>query len=339
MNARRAESGDSSMKGVLGLSWFDHRRTRELCAGLGIELVLLDTFHRGLWRYVLLTARTMVVLARRRPTVLVVQSPSLVLSLLGIAKRGVFGYRLIVDAHNEVVIPYENPQPWVRWLSRWVVRHADLTIVTNRQLAEIVQEQGGNAFVLPDKVPAPPPGGPRTLGDGFNVVLIATFAKDEPMEAIFEAVRGRELHLHVTGDPRKLNAALAAHVPPNVRFTGFLSEQDYWGLLRSANAIVDLTLKPNCLVCGAYEALALGKPMLLSDNVASLELFGDSAVFTDNSPQDIRLALDRLRLEQADLRVAAEHKRSELNEKWLTKARTLSEALSVEKAGARPQNV
>ena len=96
-------------------------------------------------------------------------------------------------------------------------------------------------------------------------------------------MRGADLHLQVTGNPHKIGLSVAQRAPPNVHFTGFLADEDYWQLLRSADAIIDLTSKADCLVCGAYEALALGKPMLLSDNTASRELFGEGAVLTDNS--------------------------------------------------------
>src|SRR5882762_4961791 len=327
------------MNGVLALTWFEHRRTRELCAGLGIELVLVDTAYRGARRYLLLSARTIRLLDRRRPDVLLVQSPSLVLSVLSVALRCALSYRLIVDAHTESVVPFENRQPWIKWLSRWVIRRADLTIVTNRQLAEIVREQGGKPFILPDRIPAPPPGTRRTLGAGFSVVLIATFAKDEPIDAIFEAVRGAELELYVTGNPRKLDATVVARAPPNVRFTGFLAEEDYWGLLRAADAVVDLTLKPDCLVCGAYEALALGRPMLLSNNPASVELFGDSALFTDNTAGDIRCSFERLKSERARLQAAVALKRNELAAAWTVRAHGLASMLRGWCTGIRPERV
>jgi glycosyltransferase involved in cell wall biosynthesis len=315
----RAANNDTDR--VLALSWFEHRRTRELCAGLGIELALLETRYRGVRRYLLLAMRTIALLVRRRPRVLLVQNPSLVLGALSVAVRRVFGYRLIVDAHNEAVVPYANRQPGLTALSRWVIRSADLTVVTNRQLAEIVRNQRGTPFVLPDRIPTPAPGTVRQLGGSFNVVLIATFARDEPIEAVFEAVRGADLQLYVTGNRSELDDGIAAHAPPNVQFTGFLSDEDYWGLLRSVDAIVDLTLKADCLVCGAYEALALGKPMLLSRNAAGVELFGDGAIFTDNSPQDIGRALEHLRADRAALHVAAQRKREELMQRWTAQAR------------------
>lgn len=323
------------MSGALALTWFEHRRTKELCAGLDIELLVLATKLRGPLRYLVLDARTLTLLARRRPEVLLVQNPSLILAALAVAARGVLGYRLIVDAHNEAVVPYINRQWWVARLSRWVIRRADLTIVTNRQLAQVVERCGGRPFTLPDRIPTPPAAPARALRGAFNVVLIATFAPDEPVAEVLDAVRGTEVELYVTGDHRKLDQSVVARVPANVHFTGFLIDEDYWTLLRSADAIVDLTLMDDCLVCGAYEALALGKPMLLSNNAASVELFGDSAVFTNNTAADIRLALERLRLERGRLQVAAEHKRSELADLWTGSARSLGELVAGSRRSAR----
>jgi hypothetical protein len=169
------------MRRALALTWFQHRRTKELCAGLDIELLVLTTKLGGLLRYLVLSARTLVQLARRRPKVVLVQNPSLILAALAAAVRGVLGYRLVVDAHNEAVVPFINRQRWVARLAQWVIRRADLTIVSNRQLAERVLRQGGKPYTLPDRIPMPPPVPARTLSGTFNVVLIATFAPDEPI--------------------------------------------------------------------------------------------------------------------------------------------------------------
>jgi glycosyltransferase involved in cell wall biosynthesis len=316
-----------SLRGVLAVTWFEHRRTRELCAGLALELALVDTRLRGVRRYLLLSLRTLVLLARQRPRVLLVQNPSLVLAVLAVMLRPIFGYRLIADAHNEAVAPYENRQRLIKGLSRWVVRHADLTIVTNRQLAQIVTRQGGAPYVLPDRIPTPPAGVAPAASEGFRVALIATFARDEPVAAVFEAVRGANLQLHVTGNPKKLAPSVTQSAPPNVRFTGFLADADYWQLLRSADVIIDLTLKDDCLVCGAYEALAVGKPMLLSNNAACMELFGGSALYTDNTAQDIRHCLEQLKNECVAMAGAVARQRSQLAADWSRHADILGATL------------
>jgi glycosyltransferase involved in cell wall biosynthesis len=313
---------------VLALTWMDQRRTEELCAGLDLELVVLKTARRGLLRYLVLGARTVVLLARRRARVLLVQNPSLVLAALAVVLRSVLGYHLIVDAHNEAVEPYINKQRWIRTLSHWVIRKSDLTIVSNRHLGDLVEVYGGRSFTLPDRVPTPPPGVRNALGGPFNVVLVATHARDEPVAEIFEAVRGTDIQLYVTGNPRRLAPALAAIVPPNVHLTGFLPDAEYWALLRSADGIIDLTLMDDCLVSGAYEALAVGTPMLLSNNRASVELFGEAATFTDNTAPDIRRALELLRSRHDKLKLAAELKRNELAERWSASARDLASVIN-----------
>jgi len=315
------------MRDALALTWMAHRRTTGLCAGLDLELLVLETDLRGPLRYLLLSARTTALLLRRRPRILLVQNPSLVLSVLAVVLRPLLRYRLIVDAHNEAVTPFIHQQRWLRWLSRWILRKAELTLVTNGALAAAVATQGGRAFTLPDPIPQTPAPAVSRLRGEFNAVLIATFAADEPVRAVFEAVRASNIELYVTGNHRKLDVATAESVSPNVRFTGFLSEGDYWKLLHSADAIIDLTLMDNCLVCGAYEALAAGKAMLLSANPASIELFGDSALYTDNTPNDVRRMLVQLRNERGRLERAAVLKRAELTASWTLRARDLADIL------------
>lgn len=312
------------MKNVLALTWLEHRRTTGLCNALNLELIALETPLPGALRHLVLSVRTAALLLRRRPAILLVQNPSLVLSGLAVALRPLLGYRLIVDAHNEAVEPFVNRQPWVRGLARWVIRKADLTIVSNRQLAQIVERLNGRPFTLPDPTPVPPPSEKRTLPGSFNAVLISTFAPDEPVAEVFSAARGMDLQLHVTGNHRKLPSTVLAAVPPNVHFCGFLPEEEYWSLLQSADAVIDLTLMDNCLVCGAYEALALGKPMLLSNNCASVELFGSSAIFTDNTAPDIRRSLERLKIESTSLQSLVAQKRREFSDTWALEAQSLA---------------
>jgi glycosyltransferase involved in cell wall biosynthesis len=304
------------MSGVLALTWLDHRRIRELCAGLGFELAVMTTPHRGVNRYLLLSGRTLALLWHRRPRVVIVQNPSLVLPLLVVLVRALFGFRLIVDAHNAAIIPFVRPCWLIARISRWLVRKADLTIVTNRQLADLVRKQSGKPFVLPDRVPIPPPVRGARLRTQFTVALVAAFAADEPIDEVFEAVRETDIIVYVTGDHRRMSRHTAERAPKNVHFCGFLAEADYWALLSSVDGVVDLTRTDHCLVCGAYEALAVGKPMLLSKSLASMELFGDGALYTDNTPKDIRLALERLKEQSASLHAAALSTRRQLQDSW-----------------------
>jgi glycosyltransferase involved in cell wall biosynthesis len=239
--------------------------------------------------------------------------------------RGWFGFRLIVDAHNEAVEPFIHTDRVVRWVTRFVLRHAHLVIVSNRQLAQIVRAAGGQPFVLPDRVPSVAAPAERALPGTFRVVFICTYAPDEPVAEVIEAVRGLDLTLFVTGKLSNCDPRVRAGAPANVTFTDFLSEEGYWEYLAAADAIVDLTLMPNCLVCGGYEAAALGKPLLLSRNDAAIDLFADAALYTTNDVPDLRRAISQLRAEAASLAARMRPRRDQLRFDWDRSIATLAD--------------
>lgn len=281
------------MNGIAFLTWSSHRRTSGLAAALGIELLEVISVRRGAARHAELVVRTVRLLCTRSLRVIVAQNPSIVLATLLVCLRPLRRYRLVVDAHNEAITPFVHDVAIVRVLSRWLLRRADLTIVTNAELAERVRQARGRPVVLPDPLPAVPPDLPAEARRPAYVVVVCTFAPDEPLSEIFAAASAlRDVQFKVTGNARRCPPELLAAKPGNVELTGFLAERDYWALLAASQAVLDLTGMPDCLVCGAYEALALGVPMILSDNPAGRRLFGQTAVFTATSPAGIAAATE-----------------------------------------------
>src|SRR5205807_6653113 len=139
--------------------------------------------------------------------------------------------------------------------------------VSNDALKEVVERTGGTAIVLPDKLPALGAAADTVLPVPL-VVFICTYSIDEPYRDVIEAARlvGPRINVLITGDPR--NFEPDPPLPPHVRLTGFLAEPVYEDLLRQADLVIDLTSAENCLVCGAYEAVALEKPLVTSDTRA-----------------------------------------------------------------------
>jgi glycosyltransferase involved in cell wall biosynthesis len=139
---------------------------------------------------------------------------------------------------------------------------------------------------------------------------------------------GTDFVFAVTGNDRKLSAEDRSIKPANVRLTGFLSEPDYWRLMQDSHAVLDLTLMPDCLVCGAYEALAAERPMILSDGVASRELFANVACFSQETEQDIGDAVIQMRehYETLSNRMGAE--KAAFQTTWAARAANLMSALS-----------
>jgi glycosyltransferase involved in cell wall biosynthesis len=289
------------------VTWERHRRTQELSGDLRASLFEITSGLPRLGRYAVLLARTAMCLFRTAPDVLIVQCPSIVLGLWALALRPVFGYRLIADLHNEAVKPYIVSSRVYERLLRVIHRAADLCLVSNPNLAPVIERAGGKAFVLPDKLPQLHPvatAAPATP----SVVFVCTYSRDEPFLEVIEAARALDpaVTLFVTG---RYRGKEPLSVPGNVRLTGFLPEDAYVALLGSADVIVDLTAIEDCLVCGAYEAVALGRPLVTSDTAALRGYFRQGTVYSRHDSVSLADAItyalahrDRLAAEMRDLK-------------------------------------
>lgn len=275
------------------ITWERHRRTRSIAEALRIPLTELTRPGGRFTRYFRDSLATIRSLSRLSGRTVVVQAPSVVLGNLAISLRGLLNLRVVVDAHNAVVEGAEHASQPLRFLYRRILRRAHVVIVTNSSLAARVTRLGGNAAVLPD--PVPPLDGTVSRQAGDHIVVISTWADDEPIAAVLQAAQSlREpLHFVITGRPRGALADTARRTR-GVKLSGFVSDSEYVELLRSARVIVDLTLREDCLVCGAYEALAVGRPLIVSDSRALRELLKDGAAYTANEPEAIGAAVARV---------------------------------------------
>ena len=277
-------------KHIIWIAWEKHRRSSEIARvfpDMGLFQFEFDA--PRLVRYVVLLARTGKVLLKEKPDIIFVQNPSLVLTVYMIIICKMLGLTCIVDAHNEGVKPFSSKLNWLLPLYGWIHKYADLTVVTNQELAEVVTANGGNPFVLADKLPEFQEYHPVELKGKYNIVYICSFEKDEPYQEVIEAARllDPNMYFYITGNYRKASQEIVENAPSNVVFCGYLAEPDYINLLYSCDVIMDLTMIDNCLVCGAYEAVSLGKPTILSDTKAIRHYFSQGAVYTENTAQDI----------------------------------------------------
>jgi glycosyltransferase involved in cell wall biosynthesis len=316
------------------ITWERHQRSRSLTRELQIPLVEFSKPGGRALRYARDSWATLLRLLSRRHRTVFVQVPSLVLGHLAIALSFVLRFRVIVDAHNAVVEGAESGGFPLRMLYRSVVRWADLIIVTNTSLADRVRKLGGRPGVLPDPVPAlDSVAGQR---DSDEVVVISTWAEDEPLGAVLEAARRLPppLFFTITGRPRGPHAD-AARVTDRVRLSGFVSEREYLELLARARVVVDLTTREDCLVCGAYEALALGRPLVVSDSRALRELLRDGAVYAKNEPGAVALAVAEASADEAKWAARCVARREAYLLEWRAAAEQLMTQIDAERRPAR----
>jgi glycosyltransferase involved in cell wall biosynthesis len=301
--------------------WTHYDRRPELLARqLGATLHYVAWGRRGAAlqapaRYLVQAAQTWRNLRRERPDVVFAQNPPIFCGLVAAAYARRCGARYVLDSHSGAFL-----SPKWRWsapLHRALARGAATTIVQNAPLAEIVRGWGAPVSLL-GFTPGDYPDGERVpLAAAFNVAVISTYAEDEPLGVVLDAAaRLPDVAFYVTGDARRADPWLRERKPANCHLTGYLTYERYIGLLRAADAVVDLTTSDNTLLMGAYEAVALGRPLIVSDWPVLRDYFSCGAIHIPNTAEGLCNAVGRARREQAALARDIAALRERLHDEW-----------------------
>ena len=266
-------------------------RSRILAKELGIDELhfVYANAQRGLllapFRYAFQAVQTLRLLFRKRPKVVLVQSPPSLAVLFVYIYCALTGNHYLIDAHSAAFSPY-----WTRpvWLPRYLARRALATIVTNEYLQQTIQQWRGRAFVLRDIPSVFATADTASAGD-FRVAVINSFSFDEPLDQVLEAAAGlHDIEFYVTGKHRNGSHRLASNAPPNVHFTGYLPNDEYYALLASSQSVLCLTNRDHTMQRGACEALWLGRPIITSDWPLLREYFSKGTIYVSNVSSSIR---------------------------------------------------
>lgn len=288
----------SADKKKIWITWENHRRSTVLSEEFKAKLFVMQCNNSNrLIRYLVLSAKTLHLMVNEKAQYVFCQNPSIFLALLLCTFKTIFGYKLIVDRHSNFVIDTDN-NAIVKThdlISDYTIKMADYTIVTNDYLRNFVASKRGRGLVLQDKLPLLDLADKVPLDGRFNVAFITSFNFDEPISEVITAFKNidTDIHLYITGNYKNhpLGKKYSAHKPHNIHFTGYLSEKDYQDLLYSSDALIVLTKFDYILTCGAYEGIALGKPLILSNTQTIKEYFRSGAVYCESEPESIRNAI------------------------------------------------
>ncbi len=213
-------------------------------------------------------------LARRRPRAIIVAVPPIIAPLVVLPIAAVLRASLALDVHSGAML--DRRWRWSVGILKQMNRRATTAIVTLPSLAVDLAAPRGRVIVVPDPLPAlsaqtePAPDD----RDSPLVVAVCGWGDDEPIDALVAAARGESWNLTLTGRARR-----ALDLPPNVSLSGFLSTDNYVSLVSGADAVVVLTTREDTLLSGAWEALALGRPLIVSDTKALRQTFGDGVTY------------------------------------------------------------
>lgn len=254
---------------------------------LGFELFEI-TSHGRLSRYLKGIWKTIGLIVKKRPSLVVAQNPSVVLNLLLLVLRPLGKFVLVSDAHYGGVRAFNNSSLLQKILN-YINSQVDCVIVTNSSHAEIIDKLGGNPVICQDPLPELPDIPPHTLPQSpKSVFLICAYATDEPYELVFKAfetLHKQGFQCFISGNYSKVSIEPADY--PHLHFLGYLPGIEYWKYVVGCSVVVDLTEWDDCLVCGAYEAMAAESPLVLSDTSALREYFQTAAVYTAHTAGSI----------------------------------------------------
>lgn len=269
-------------------------------------------------------------LLRRRPGLVFVSNPPTFAPLVVWVYCLFFNARFCIDSHTSA---FDRPR-WLFFsrLHAFLARRALWESTTNDELTMRMRARGVQSLSVPD-IPFEIPEGSYPLGaEDFALAFICSFDVDEPIRETLEAARKMPgVHIYVTGNPNKASEGLRAARPDNVTFTGFLSNDDYAGLLHSVSAILVLTTLDFTMQRGGSEAITVGKPLITSDFDVLRQIFSKGTLHVDNSPESIVAAVGALRDDYERYRREIRELRDERQEAWDLLHRQLEDR--IEEAG------
>jgi glycosyltransferase involved in cell wall biosynthesis len=279
------------MKKAIWITWENQIRNRSMSALLGAALYVFA--HRGsrLKRYILCSYDTIKTVYKNRPDVVIAQNPSIFLNYLLLMVRPFFGFILVSDAHFGGVLDFIG-SPLFQRILNFCNRSVNTVIVTNNAHADYIRSIGGSAIVCEDPLPDIDRYNTHPEEIEKMVLFICSFDIDEPYRLTFNAAKqladdGYELY--VTGNYSKVGILPAEY--PHVRFLGFVPEHEFYEKLFQASIILDLTEHENCLVCGAYEAMAAEKPLVTSDRKCLRNFFEAGTLFSEHEESSLVYAI------------------------------------------------
>ncbi len=288
------------------ITWYPYcRRSDAIAEALGGESHLIHylSFKKPLYapvKYVMQTIVTIARLWRDAPEMVIVAVPPIFAALPVLAYARLRGIRCFIDAHTGVFT--HKRWRWLEPLHRAVFRAADGVIVTGEHLKGVAESWGARALIIGDVPVELPAGSPPTPCSGARVVVINTFSVDEPIEEVLNAASQLpDVKFFITGDTQYAQPDWITERPGNVCYTGFVSEDEYAGLLHAADLIVVLTTDDHTMQRGGYEAMSLGKPLVTSDWGILRETFSRGTVHVENTAAEIARGIEKALADQSRL--------------------------------------
>lgn len=280
---------------IAAIAWDNYQgRTQALAVALGGTAWYLRSRPTRrqllLVRYAIDAIKMWRLLRAHRPHVLLIVTPPVVPPLIGWLWCSTHDCRLVIDCHTGA---FHSPRwEWLSWLLKLACRRARATLVHTEEDEARVQAWGASVVLLPDELPDPALATPTPPCADMRVVVAGSLDVNEPVAETLQAARLiPQVEVRLTGDPTRVPAAIRRGAPANVVFTGWLRYPDFLGELLTAPVVAVFSTDPHIMNRAAFEAIGLGRPLVLSDLPGLRKRFAGGALFSPNEPPMMAAAL------------------------------------------------
>lgn len=285
-----SQASDATANGgvTVVISWVRHHgRSAGLASALQAEALfppdrLMDA--RIPWRYFRLVVWTRRELRARTPLSMVIAMMPPSFLVLVVRASVPQSTKVVGDLHSAVL--RGRRWAWARPIAMMSMRR-DGALVTNGEDAKLLRGRAVEATVLHDDIQPSLAATPRASKSRRPAVVFpASYASDEPLQAILDACRLLpDVDFYLTG---RTPPGLFELLPPNAKPTGFLSHADFAALVADADVVLALTTRNFTMQRAGYESFAVGIPQVTSDFPLLHEFYESSAVYCDpHSPRSI----------------------------------------------------
>ena len=273
------------------ITWHNAARSRNMSKFLNLDLKEIFINQNPIFRHVGSTFWTIWILLKSRPKVVFLQLSFLLLLITVLYKLLSLNKVVIVaDCHTKALRRKVNGKlNKIFWpLKTFSFSKVDFSIVSNIGMEKDIKKLHSNYFFIPDKIPENKINKIRDT-QKIYCVNISSFAVDEPVGELFDLAQllsKENIKLYWTG---KINENLIKdfNKPDNLIFTGYMTFERYYDLIGNASCLIALTTEADTLQSGAYEALSVEVPMVITDSIALKNYFDSAALYTNHNPHDL----------------------------------------------------
>lgn len=313
---------------IVIVMWYAYsRRAKSLSVELDAELILLDTFITKniklrkflIWiDYLFKSLVTFKILHDRNPDIIIATSPPSFCPIICYFYGKLFKKELVVDAHNSGFL-----LPWIKTpLYKLILKRSSYILIHNEEFLNYLKKQylAFKFHLLPDPLPKLKFNPEIKIQFTKYILIICSFANDEPLEIIFESIKNFNISYKVnfqflvTGNYKKnIELYKKYNEKFNINFLGFLNDEIYTNFLLNASAVITISTKKMVQQSAAIESLAACIPMILENSETNRRIFFKGVVLTEISVKSLKNSLIELSVKLPTLKREITELRQEYN--------------------------